>query len=61
MYRSPNQEELITMQIQELKINRTYSISPSLYEQFKSVANKDMRKLSNIIEQSIKRYVQSKT
>lgn len=51
----------MTMQTQELKINRTYSISPSLYEQFKFVANKDMRKLSNIIEQSIKRYVQSKT
>ena len=45
----------------ETKISRTYSIHPYLFAQFKKVAEKDMRKLSNIIEQSIKRYVQSKT
>jgi len=43
------------------KINRIYSINPNLFETFKEVANKDMRKLSNVIEQSIVRYIRSKT
>ena len=45
----------------ETKIIRTYTISPYLFSKFKECAEKDMRKLSNIIEQSIRRYVQSKT
>ena len=43
------------------KLTRTYVISKSLYEKFKDVAEKDMRKMSNIIEQSIVRYINSKT
>ena len=35
-------------------------IDKHLYEQFKRVAQKDMRKYSNIVEGSIRRYVQSK-
>jgi len=42
------------------KIIRTYVVNKSIYEQFKEVANKDMRKLSNIIEQAIIRYIRSK-
>ena len=43
----------------EPKIIRTYVVK-SIYEQFKTVAEKDMRKLSNIIEQAIIRYIRSK-
>ena len=39
----------------------TFTIDKNLYEQFKKVAQKDMRKYSNIIEGSIRRYVQSRT
>ena len=42
------------------KINVNFSIDKHLYEQFKRVAQKDMRKYSNIVEGSIRRYVQSK-
>ena len=42
------------------KIKTTFSIDKNLYEQFKRVAQKDMRKYSNIVEGSIRRYVQSK-
>ena len=44
----------------EKKINVNFTINKSLYEQFKAVAQKDMRKYSNIVESSIRRYVQSK-
>ena len=47
-------------QNQSPKIVRSYIINKSLYEQFKSVAEKDMRKLSNVIEQAIIRYIRSK-
>ena len=36
-------------------------VDKNLYERFKVVADKDMRKYSNIIEGAMKRYVQSKT
>ena len=42
------------------KINVNFTIDKHLYEQFKRVAQKDMRKYSNIVEGSIRRYVQSK-
>ena len=42
------------------KITVNFSIDKHLYEQFKRVAQKDMRKYSNIVEGSIRRYVQSK-
>ena len=42
------------------KINVNFTIDKNLYEQFKRVAQKDMRKYSNIVEGSIRRYVQSK-
>ncbi len=35
-------------------------VDKNLYERFKVVADKDMRKYSNIVESSLKRYVQSK-
>jgi len=44
----------------EKKINVNFTVDKILYEQFKQVAQKDMRKYSNIIEGSIRRYVQSK-
>ena len=42
------------------KVNVNFTIDKHLYEQFKRVAQKDMRKYSNIVEGSIRRYVQSK-
>ena len=42
------------------KVNVNFTIDKHLYEQFKRVAQKDMRKYSNIVESSIRRYVQSK-
>jgi len=45
---------------QTRKITVNFSIDKHLYEQFKKVAQKDMRKYSNIVEGSIRRYVQSK-
>jgi len=42
------------------KITVNFSIDKHLYEQFRIVAQKDMRKYSNIVEGSIRRYVQSK-
>ena len=48
------------LQKAEKKITRTYVINESIYKQFKDVAEKDMRKLSNVIQQSIIRYIRSK-
>ena len=45
---------------QTKKITVNFSIDKHLYDQFKRVAQKDMRKYSNLIEGYIKRYVQSK-
>ena len=45
---------------QTRKITVNFSIDKNLYEKFKVLANKDMRKYSNIVEGSIRRYVQSK-
>ena len=45
---------------QTRKITVNFSIDKNLYEQFKQVAQKDMRKYSNIVESSMQRYVQSK-
>jgi metal-responsive CopG/Arc/MetJ family transcriptional regulator len=42
------------------KVNVNFSIDKTLYEQFKRVAQKDMRKYSNIVEGSIRRYVNSR-
>ena len=42
------------------KINVNFTIEKNLYERFKQVAQKDMRKYSNIVESSIRRYIQSK-
>ena len=41
-------------------INLNFTIEKNLYERFKQVAQKDMRKYSNIVESSIRRYIQSK-
>ena len=51
---------MLLVQTNEKKLNVTFTIDKNLYEQFKKVAQKDMRKYSNIIEGSIRRYVQSK-
>ncbi len=45
---------------QTRKITVNFSIDKNLYEQFKRVAQKDMRKYSNIVEGSIRRYVQER-
>ena len=45
---------------QTKKVTVNFSIDKNLYEQFKRVAQKDMRKYSNIVEGSMRRYVRSK-
>ena len=45
---------------QTRKITVNFSIDKHLYEQFKRVAQKDMRKYSNIVEGSMRRYILSK-
>jgi metal-responsive CopG/Arc/MetJ family transcriptional regulator len=42
------------------KTKVTFTIDKTLMNRFRQVANKDMRKYSQIIEGSIKRYIQSK-
>jgi metal-responsive CopG/Arc/MetJ family transcriptional regulator len=42
------------------KINVNFTIDKTLYEQFKRVAQKDMRKYSQIVEGAMRRYVSSK-
>jgi len=56
MWQTTKQEQPIT----EKKLNVTFTIEKNLYEQFKRVAQKDTRKYLNIVENSIRRYVQSK-
>ena len=46
---------------QPKKINRIYTIDPDLFKRFRKVATEDMRKMSNIIEQSIVRNIRSKS
>jgi predicted transcriptional regulator len=43
------------------KINRSYTIDKSLAERFKQIADKDMRKMSQIVESSIRRYVDTRS
>ena len=43
----------------EEKGRYNFTITPSLYKQFRKVADKDMRKYSNIVERAIQRYVQT--
>jgi hypothetical protein len=45
----------------EKRITRTYTIKPSVYKQAKSCADKDERIISRIIENSLARYVQTRT
>ena len=42
------------------KINRSYTIDKLLAETFRQVAGKDMRKMSQVVEAGIKRYIDSK-
>jgi metal-responsive CopG/Arc/MetJ family transcriptional regulator len=42
------------------KVRVTFTIDRNLMNTFRDVANKDMRKYSQIIENSIKRYIESK-
>ena len=53
-----------TEQQQPMNVKKSYvtfTIDKNLYEQFKKVAQKDMRKYSNIVEGSIRRYISSRT
>ena len=57
MFNMANRQQVNT----EKKLNVTFTIDKNLYERFKAVANKDMRKYSNIVEGSIRRYVSAKS
>ena len=57
MWQTNRQEQPIP----EKKLKVTFTIEKNLYEQFKKVAQKDMRKYSNIVEGSIRRYISSRT
>lgn len=43
------------------KVNVTYTIEKQLRDRFKLASDKDARKMSQIVESSIRRYVESKT
>jgi len=43
------------------KINKNFTIDKLLAERFKQVADKDMRKMSQIVESGIRRYVDSRS
>ena len=42
------------------KTRVSFAINKNLYDRFKVVADKDMRKMSNIVENLIRRYVESR-
>ena len=42
------------------KTRTTYTINSNLIERFRVVVDKDMRKMSNIVENLIRRYVESR-
>ena len=42
------------------KTRVSFAINKNLYDRFRKVADKDMRKYSNILENAMRRYVQSK-
>ena len=58
MWSNPSRNPLINKKVTKERIN--LSIDKNLYEQFRVVAQKDMRKYSNIVEGGIRRYMQSK-
>lgn len=43
------------------KVNVTYTIEKQLRDRFKQASDKDARKMSNVVESYIRRYVESKT
>jgi hypothetical protein len=43
------------------KVNRTYTIEKQLADRFKQTSDKDARKMSNVVESYIRRYVESKS
>ena len=47
--------------IKQNKVLMTICLDKELLKQFKKVAQKDLRKYSNIVEGSIRRYVQNKS
>ena len=59
MWANPiSRNPLVNKKVTKERVN--LSIDKNLYEQFRVVAQKDMRKYSNIVEGGIRRYVQSK-
>ena len=59
MWANPiSRNPLVNKKVTKERIN--LSIDKNLYEQFRVVAQKDMRKYSNIVESGIRRYMQSK-
>ena len=47
-------------QIKQHKKSIIYSINKHLIDRFKVIADKDMRKISNIVKNLIRRYVESR-
>ena len=45
---------------EEIKKSVNYTINKHTIDRFKLVADKDMRKMSNIVENLIRRYVESR-
>ena len=60
MWANPiSRNPLVNRNVTKERIN--LSIDKNLYEQFRVVAQKDMRKYSSIVEGAMRRYVQSKS
>ena len=58
MWSNPSKNPKVNKGLTKERIN--LSVDKNLYEQFRVVAQKDMRKYSNIVEGGIRRYMQSK-
>jgi hypothetical protein len=43
------------------KVNRSYTIDKTLADRFKQTADRDSRKMSQVVESYIRRYVETKT
>lgn len=50
-----------TNNIIQKKVNVTYTIEKQLRDRFKQASYKDARKMSQVVEASIRRYVESKS
>ena len=60
MYSKTKYLKIHTIKVKQHKKRVNYTINKHTIDRFKVVADKDMRKMSNIVENLIRRYVESR-